>query len=159
MTRRTITLTLGAIATVFAALQLTNPERTNPVAGRALHLEAQTSVPANVAATLRRACYDCHSNDTTWPWYARVAPASWLVVHDVNEGRGQMNFSRWGEYDNHDRADMLDEACSEVRASKMPLPPYLVLHGEARLSAEDVQVLCAWAGAEAARLTAAQAHP
>ena len=77
------------------------------------------------------------------------------MVHDVNEGRGHLNFSRWGEYNPFDRADMLDEVCKQVKEGKMPLRPYLMMHCEARLSPQDVDALCAWTRAEAARLTSA----
>jgi hypothetical protein len=134
-------------------MQLTAPARTNPAADPALRLEASSNVPAPVAATLRRACFDCHSNDTRWPWYSRVAPTSWLVVHDVNEGRGQMNFSHWGEYNEYDRADMLDEACKLATSGRMPLRPYLLMHRDAQLSREDLDALCAWTRAEIERIT------
>ena len=68
--------------------------------------------PAPVMSTLRRACFDCHSNETRWPWYSALPIASWLVEGDVKEGRGQINFSRWAQYDRFDRADMLDEICN-----------------------------------------------
>jgi hypothetical protein len=64
--------------------------------------------PAPVMSTLRRACFDCHSNETRWPWYSTLPIASWLVEGDVKEGRGQINFSRWGQYNPFDRADMVD---------------------------------------------------
>jgi hypothetical protein len=153
--RRRSTIILGVLSTLVVVAQFAGPARTNPATDASLRLETQAQVPAEVAATLRRACYDCHSNETRWPLYAKVAPMAWLVVYDVNRGRGQMNFSRWGEYNPFDRADMLDEACEEVRKGEMPLGPYLLLHGDARLSPQDVEALCAWAASEAGRLTGA----
>jgi hypothetical protein len=124
------------------------PGRVDP----ALALTARASVPPDVSAVLRRACFDCHSNDTRWPWYSRVPPASWLIAHDVDAGRGQINFSRWGEYDPFDRADMLDKMCDLATKRKMPLWPYRLLHGDARLTDADVAALCRWADTEATRL-------
>jgi hypothetical protein len=115
-------------------------------------LEARASVPAPVTGLLRRACFDCHSNDTRWPWYSSVPPASWLVAHDVRGGRGQLNFSEWGRYNPFDRADLLDKACREVSKRRMPLWQYRLLHSEARLSAQDVALLCGWSHDEATRL-------
>ena len=155
--RRGSSIALGVLAAAFVVMQGLAPERTNPATDPSLRLEAQATVPDHVAATLRRACYDCHSHETRWPWYARVAPVSWLVVRDVDAGRGQMNLSRWGEYNEYDRADMLDEACTLVRASKMPLRPYRMMHGEARLSPQDIAAICAWTRREAARLPGAGA--
>lgn len=154
MNRRVLGMAGGALAAVFAGLQFVGPPRTNPHADPALRLEAHATMPEPVAATLRRACYDCHSNETVWPWYSKVAPPAWLVVHDVNEGRGELNFSRWGEYNPFDRADILEDVCKEAKEGRMPLRPYLMMHAEARLSPQDVDALCAWARAESARLTA-----
>ncbi len=152
---RPVKIALAVLALAFVGMQFVGPRRTNPVADPALRLEAHATVPTEVSTTLRRACYDCHSNETRWPWYSRVAPPAWLVAHDVEEGRGHLNFSRWGDYNPFDRADMLDDACKEVRRGEMPLGPYLILHRDARLSARDVETLCTWAAAEAARLTSA----
>ncbi len=124
------------------------PGRVDP----ALALSARASVPPDVATVLHRACFDCHSNDTRWPWYAHVPPASWLIAHDVDAGRGQLNFSRWGGYDPFDRADMLDKMCDLATKRKMPLWPYRLLHREARLSDAEVAALCRWADTEATRL-------
>jgi hypothetical protein len=151
--KRSVAAVASLVAAVFAGMQFVGPARTNPATDAAQHLERQTGVPEPVAATLRRACYDCHSHDTRWPWYSRVAPPAWLVAHDVNEGRDHLNFSRWGEYNPFDRADMLEDACKEARRGDMPLPPYLLMHSEAKLSQQDVEALCAWTSAEAARLT------
>jgi hypothetical protein len=124
------------------------PGRVDP----GLALTAHAAVPPDVAGVLRRACFDCHSNDTRWPWYTNVPPASWLIAHDVDAGRGQLNFSRWGEYNPFDRADLLDKMCDLATKRKMPLWPYRLLHGDARLSDADVTALCRWADTEATRL-------
>lgn len=102
---------------------------------------------------LRRSCYDCHSDETRWPWYSRVAPASWLVISDVNEGRGQLNFSRWRGYNAFDLADKLDKACEVVTKHQMPLIQYRLAHGMAKLSDQDIAALCAWTRDEGGRLT------
>ena len=133
-------------------IQLVGPERTNPPVSARERLEAHGSIPADVAATLRRACYDCHSNETRWPWYARLAPVSWAVVSDVNEGRERLNFSNWGAYHRLERADLLDESCGTARRGEMPLRAYTLTHREARLATADVEALCAWTRAEADRL-------
>ncbi len=82
------------------------------------------------------ACFDCHSNQTHWPWYSWVAPISWLVAHDVEEGRAHLNFS---EFDRRQRN--ADEAADAVRSDEMPLQPYLWLHSEARLSEAEYEEL------------------
>ena len=125
-----------------------SPAGANP----SLALGARATVPPPVLSTLRRACFDCHSNETRWPWYAYVPPASWLVGYDVRDGRAHLNFSRWAEYNPFDRADLLDEACELVTRDEMPLWQYRLLHREARLTEAEKTALCDWTGTEAARL-------
>lgn len=127
-------------------------DRTFPAVDPQLRLEARATVPAPVQAVLRRACYDCHSNETRWPWYSNVPPASWLIAHDVKEGRGQLNLSAWGRYNPFDRADMLDKICDRVSKGRMPMWQYRLLHPEARLSDRDIKTVCDWSETEAARL-------
>jgi hypothetical protein len=117
-----------------------------------LTLGARTPVPPGVLSMLRHACFDCHSNETRWPPYSKVPIASWLIAIDVKKGRGQLNFSRWGQYDVFDRADMLDKACDMISKREMPLWQYRLLHPDARLSGDQITALCAWAHAEADRL-------
>lgn len=153
MRRPRIRAAVGLLALAALILQFAGPARTNFPVDASERLEARALVPAHVRTTLQRACYDCHSNETRWPWYSRVAPMSWLVIRDVNEARGKLNFSRWGTYNEFDRADMLDEVCELTTKGKMPLPQYLLMHRDAKLSPADIDALCAWTRAEVARLT------
>jgi len=82
-----------------------------------------------------RACKDCHSNETEWPWYSHVAPFSWLLAHDVAEGREHFNVSEWGRPGKNDG----DEAAEEVEEGEMPLPPYLITHPEAKLEGAELE--------------------
>lgn len=126
---------LGILVVIqFVPVDRDNPLVTNPIAA-----------PANVQAILKRSCWDCHSNETIWPWYARVAPASWLVAHDVKEGRRHMNLSTWGDSSPAKRRSKAGEMSDEVEADAMPPFPYTLLHRDARLSPEDKKVLTAWA--------------
>ena len=83
----------GALAVVLAGIQLVPVERTNPP------VESEVAAPPAARAVLRRACYDCHSHETRGPWYAQVAPISWLVANDVQEGRRELNCSQWQRRD------------------------------------------------------------
>jgi len=98
-----------------------------------------------VRAVLRRACYDCHSHETVWPWYSKVAPVSWLVAHDVHEGRQKLNFSTWNRYTPKQQVKKSKESWEEVAAGEMPLWYYLPVHRDAALSAEDRALLRTWA--------------
>lgn len=130
-----------ALVLVLVAIQLVPVDRTNPP------VESEVDAPAEALSVLRRACYDCHSNETRWPWYARIAPVSWLVARDVREGRAELNFSTWNRLDARRRAKLAQESFEEASEGEMPPWFYLPLHPEARLSQADLAALGAWARA------------
>ena len=131
----------AGIAAAFAAIQIVPVARENPP------VEEDVAAPSEVASILRRSCYDCHSHETRWPWYSRVAPVSWLVAGDVRDGRRHLNFSRWNRLDDGKRAHALEEIGEVVVKGEMPLRAYLVTHPGAKLTPADVEVLRSWAGA------------
>lgn len=129
----------GAILGVaFVVIQFVPVDRTNPP------VESEVPASPEVLAVLRRACYDCHSNETVWPWYSHVAPMSWLVAKDVREGREEMNFSTWGSMSAKRQAKKMHECWEEVEDEEMPLWFYLPLHPEARLSDADMTLIRDW---------------
>jgi hypothetical protein len=130
----------GGVAVLLVGAQLIPVARTNPLGGTEL------AAPRQVQNVLRLACYDCHSNETVWPWYSRVAPVSWLVARDVAEGREALNYSRWQDYGAQQRAELLEETWEEIAEGEMPPAAYLVLHPDARLDDADRAALRAWAG-------------
>ena len=108
-------------------------------------VEEEILASPEVKAILKRACYDCHSHETIWPRYSRVAPVSWLLAWDVGEGREELNFSTWNRYSQKKREKIIREIWEEVDEGEMPPWFYLPLHPEARLSDSDRVVLRAWA--------------
>lgn len=120
--------------------------RVNPPVELKLTIHADPSVPQPVKNILNRSCMDCHSNSTAWPWYSRVAPASWFVAQDVADGRKALNFSEWGQKKAPVQAALAAAACANVRSGKMPLPRYLLLHPGARLNETEKNILCSWSG-------------
>ncbi|WP_345970092.1 MULTISPECIES: heme-binding domain-containing protein [Sulfurimonas] len=106
--------------------------------------EDELEAPEEVLAILKRSCFDCHSNHTTFPWYSSVAPVSWFTKMHVKEGREHMNFSTWASYDDEKKAKYLDKIPKAIK-SKMPLPSYLIMHADAKLSEDDKKVLTDWA--------------
>jgi hypothetical protein len=147
-----IVLVAGLVMLVIASLARSHSHPAGLHADPAFGVEASGHAPAPVMSTLRRACFDCHSEETRWPWYSSVPVASWLIERDVTEGRGQLNFSRWTQYNNFDRADLLDKACELATKREMPLWQYRLAHREARLNETEVAALCAWTQREAKRL-------
>jgi hypothetical protein len=140
-----------ALIVVFGLLQFANPPRTNPPVVSAF---AITNAPTAVATRLRAACYDCHSHETRWPWYAHIAPVSWLVVGDVNEGRKHLNFSEWPSADPVRAAKRLEEMSDQIGYGDMPPKKYTAIHADARLTDAERKELTGWLDAEAARLKA-----
>lgn len=130
---------LLGILLILVAIQFVPVDRLNPP------VEAEVPAPATVRVILRRACYDCHSNETVWPWYSQVAPVSWLVARDVREGRQELNFSTWNRITTQQQVKKLKESWKEVAEGEMPPWFYLSIHRDATLSAEDRTTLRNWA--------------
>jgi hypothetical protein len=101
------------------------------------------TIDPQVGRILDRSCKDCHSNDTNWPWYSRVAPVSWILSGHVRKGREKLDFSNWAEEDHSPHE--LAEVCDAVSDGSMPLPSYTWFHPGAKLSNQDVEVICRWA--------------
>lgn len=101
-------------------------------------------VPDSVELVLRNACYDCHSNETYYPWYSFVAPVSWLVSRDTKLGRADLNFSEWESLSKMDKAKLLDEISDEVKGGAMPMPIYILMHPEAKLTMNQREMLINW---------------
>ena len=141
-----------ALLAVFVVAQFFRPDRNNPPLDAQRAVQAHLQVPANVDALLQRACQDCHTHNTTWPWYSNVSPVSWFVAEHVNDGRRHLNFSDWAKYDAKRADHKLEEIAEVLEARAMPLPSYLPLHAHAKLSEEDIRALVDWAKAERARL-------
>jgi hypothetical protein len=104
---------VGLIA-VFIVAQFVPVVRVNPLD------RGQPPAPGEVHALLQRACYDCHSNETRWPWYSQVAPMSFLIARDVTEGRRELNFSTWSQYNERRKTRKLKEIAKQVEKGKMP---------------------------------------
>jgi hypothetical protein len=130
---------LLVVGVVLIALQFVTVDRENPP------VTGEISAPG-VQPIFERACYDCHSNATEWPWYAHIAPVSWLVAHDVEEGREHLNFSRWSAYSQEDQTELREEIWEEVREDEMPLWFYVAVHRDALLSRREKELLRAWSG-------------
>jgi hypothetical protein len=134
-----------ALVAVFLLAQFVQPKRTNPPVVPSRSLEAHVQVPSNVSPILKRACGDCHSSETVWPWYSHVAPVSWLVADDVNVGRSHINFQDWEAQENPKEAvEHLALICKEVREKGMPPLTYRIMHKDSRLSEEDTAAICVW---------------
>ena len=113
---------------------------------------ARDAPPPLIAARLHSACYDCHSSETRWPWYSRIAPISWLIARDVKAGREHLNLSDWPDDNPRRAAKRLEKMSDEIGSGEMPLPKYAKIHADARLTESQRKELTDWLDAEAERL-------
>lgn len=140
---------------VFIAIQFYRPERTTRPIIESETLEASTQVPVAIEQILTRSCNDCHTNKTNYPWYSQIAPASLFLASHVEDGRRHLNFSIWNTYETRRKRRKLEEICEQVTDRYMPLPSYLWIHWDAKLSEEDIKTLCDWTDKEKAQLAEA----
>jgi hypothetical protein len=143
MLRKILTIGIPAAVVLFGAMQLIRPERTNPPSDPAASFASVAKPPAEVAAIVDRACRDCHTNDTVWPWYSGVAPVSWVIASHVKEGRARLNLSEWSRYGPEMSQIRQREMCQSVRSGDMPLWQHRLAHPESRLTEKDVALVCA----------------
>jgi hypothetical protein len=144
--------TFVVLACLFLLAQLIRPARTNPITDQGLSLESQLHVDPQVSIILDRSCNDCHSNNTRWPWYSNIAPVSWWMVGHVNDGRRDLNFSEWGNYDKRKQSRRLGQMCELAKSGVMPLGSYTPMHSASKLSGDDLRALCVWTNSQANQL-------
>ncbi len=124
----------------FLLIQFITVEKENPPVDNTIALAA----PPKVMSILKNSCYDCHSNETEWPFYSYVAPVSWIVFRDVKFGREDMNFSEWNKMTEKDKNNSKEEIIEEISRNTMPIPIYLITHPSASLSSDDKLLLKNW---------------
>ena len=132
---------------VVPAAQFIRPDFHNPPVDHARSIWNDSRVDPKVTAILRRACADCHSHETAWPWYSRVSPVSWMIDRHVRNGRSKLNFSDWSG----PSPDQLEEIYGSVSKGKMPMSSYTLMHPEARLTPRDREILQEWADGKLAQ--------
>lgn len=140
----------------FVAIQFYRPDITNPPVVESENLFAGNQVPENVKFILVRSCGDCHTNETVYPWYSKISPSSWFLANHIEDGRKQLNFSKWNTYETRRKDKKLVEICEQIESKEMPLPSYLWIHWDAKLSVEEVKTLCDWSKQEREKLSTAQ---
>lgn len=141
-------MALGVLIAAVIILSTIHPWGNLRAAAPSTALLEGSDVPTNVRGVLENKCADCHSENTHWPAYSRVAPASWLIERDVYDGRSHLNLSDWQHYSAEDQATLLNRIAAEVRSGQMPVKRYLILHPQARLSPSEQQLIYDWAKAE-----------
>jgi mono/diheme cytochrome c family protein len=139
-----------SLVVLFGALSLlTPPAKPDHPGGPLL---AGAKIDPETLAVFQRSCQDCHSENTTYPWYSYVAPVSWLIESDVSRGRRHLNLSQWSDYPLQKRERSLSEIANQVKDRDMPVFQYLLIHRNAKLSDADVNRIFQWTQTERARL-------
>jgi hypothetical protein len=141
-----IVKTTGFVAlAALVVIQFIHPAKNSNAAVGDAHLEKLYAIPEPVQGILHKACYDCHSNITRYPWYSRLQPIDWWLADHIEEGKEHLNFSEFGTYRPYKRAHKLEEVAEEIEHDEMPLSPYKIMHGDAKLSPEEKTTLMTWA--------------
>lgn len=115
-------------------------------------LQVHSDMPENLQQNFRTSCYDCHSNNTNYPWYAHIAPFSWVIDQHIRNGKDEINFNAYDSLGKRQKIAFLDEICEVVSDSSMPPQNYLMLHPDVALSEDEILSICNWTEAEAINL-------
>lgn len=135
---KNILITLGAILVIMQFFQI---DKENPSSDPEMDFIAIANPPSEIADLLKASCYDCHSNHTRYPWYTSIAPVNWWIKDHIDHGREELNFSEWGNYSARRADHKLEEGVELLEEEEMPLPSYLITHGEAKLTSEQREAL------------------
>jgi hypothetical protein len=138
--RRYLGIPVGALALCLGLAQLIQPRVENLPVDPARSLWNDRRVDPRVTNILGRACADCHSQATRWPWYAKISPFSWYIARHVTKGRAKLNFSDWSGAS----PNQVEEIYESIEKRKMPPANYKLMHPEARLSTSDLEILQTW---------------
>lgn len=132
---------------VLIILQFFQPEK-NAGASTDDDLIKVLSVPDSTALLLTSSCYDCHSNQTVYPWYSRISPVSWYLSKHIELGKEELNFNEYGALEKSKQVGMLSDICEVIESEAMPLKSYGLIHRDARLDKGQIEALCSWADRE-----------
>jgi Haem-binding domain len=152
--KRVLKIIVVVLFVAFIVVQFIRPNMTNPPVVAEQTLEASTQLPENVKTILSRSCADCHTNSTVYPWYAQISPFSWFLADHIKDGRREVNFSEWATFEDRRKKRKLQEICEQVETREMPLPSYLWIHWDAKMSDEEIRIVCDWTKTEINKLSA-----
>ena len=126
------------------AIQFFRPDRNIASQASSSDISGVVRVPDSVKTILENACYDCHSNNTRYPWYANIQPTGWWLAGHIKEAKGDLNFSEFGGYEQRKQISKLDGVAAVVEEDIMPLRSYKLMHKNARLSQDEKNMLIDW---------------
>jgi len=133
-----------ALVIIFTIIQFYRPEKNSSSENSISDFLIVTNANDTIKSIIKTSCYDCHSNNTHYPWYAEVAPLSWWIAHHVDEAKEELNFSEWSTFSKKRKNHKLEEMIEQLDEKEMPLNTYLPMHPEAKLSEEQITLLITW---------------
>ncbi len=133
---------LGIFA-VFILIQFIRPEKNNSK-NETNAISTVMEIPVEVNKIIQTSCADCHSNSTIYPWYNKIAPASWFLAQHVNDGKEHLNFSEWTSYNNDQKKHLIKDLKEALNEREMPLKSYLLIHKDAKMTENQYQILYDW---------------
>lgn len=137
---------------VLVIIQFIHPTKNKSTTSQPNDIGVTMNVPDDVSIILRKACYDCHSNNTSYPWYANIQPMAWWLNDHIEEGKDELNFSEFGSYKLKRKIKKFNEIAGEVTDGEMPLKSYTWIHKDAKLSKEEANTLINWANMMATKM-------
>lgn len=152
MKRKRLKNILLGLLILFVIVQFIRPEKNKGLAGTDKAITHFVQVPDTVKSILKVSCYDCHSNHTNYPWYSEISPVSLWLANHVKKGKAELNFSDFSQYTARRQKNKLTSIAEQVEGQEMPLKSYLLLHGNARLSAGQIQLIKDWVDSAKAEL-------
>jgi len=129
---------------IFVLIQFIRIDTANPESNANNDFLKLTGASVEIGNVLKNSCYDCHSYQTRYPWYANLAPVSWMLKNHIDEARKHLNFSKWGEYSMDKQNSLIEECVEEIQGDEMPLTSYTLMHSNAKLSSGSKQILVEW---------------
>ncbi len=136
------------VALLFIAFQFYQPEKNYQEPDQVIDtldfVRSRKALPRRVVRTLETSCYNCHSNTTKYDWYDFIQPARFLVESHIEKGKKELNFNEWGSYTDRTKERLLRSMVEQIETGRMPLPSYLFLHKEAKLSPKEVDEMISW---------------
>jgi hypothetical protein len=142
--KRTWLIIIVSFLALLIIIQFFRPEKNDTALNPENDIVFALEMPKQVRTKLVNACYDCHSDRTNYPFYNNIAPVSWLLAKHIRDGKEQLNFSDWANYDRKKQVNLLMAICEEITAGEMPLKGYVFMHSKAIISEKELEVICQW---------------
>lgn len=131
-------------ALILVGIQIIPLDKKNPPVNKSKDFMTIVKPPSNIEKMLRKSCYDCHSNETVYPWYSNIAPVSWLIAEHVRTGRSHLNFSLWNDYKEAKKYVKIKECIEMIKSGEMPMKGYVLFHDNADLILTEKNELIDW---------------